>query len=90
MKRSYKEFKVGDHVYLRVKLRKSSLKLESCANLAAIYCALIEILDRIGLATYRIALPPNMRNHNVFHVSLFNRHVHDHNHVIDWNVLQVN
>ena len=30
-----------------------------------------------------------MRAHNVFHVSLFKKYVHDPNHVIDWNVIQV-
>jgi hypothetical protein len=30
-----------------------------------------------------------MRIHNVFHVSLLKKYVHDSNHVIDWNVIQV-
>ena len=34
LKRVDKEFKIGDHVYLRGKLRKSSLKLGSRAKLA--------------------------------------------------------
>ena len=34
LKRLHKEFKVDDHVYLRVRQRKSSLKLGSCAKLA--------------------------------------------------------
>ena len=31
--RMNREFSIGDHVYLRVKEKKSSLKLGSCANL---------------------------------------------------------
>jgi ribosomal protein L21E len=38
LNRLYKEFKVGDHVYMRVNPKKSSLKLVSCAKLAPIYC----------------------------------------------------
>ena len=30
-----------------------------------------------------------MKDNNVFHVSLLKRHVDDPNHIIDWNVIQV-
>ena len=30
-----------------------------------------------------------MRDHNVFHVSLLKKYVHDPNHMINWNVIQV-
>ena len=30
-----------------------------------------------------------MRAHNVFHVSLLKKYVHDPNHVVDWNVVQM-
>lgn len=36
-KRTYREFQVGDHVYLRVKPKRSSLHGGSCANLAPRY-----------------------------------------------------
>ena len=32
--RVHREFNVGDHVYLKVRARKSSLKLGSCAKLS--------------------------------------------------------
>ena len=57
LKRVLKEFKIGDHVYLRVKPRKSSLKLGSCAKLTPRYCGSFEFLDRIGPVAYRIAFP---------------------------------
>ena len=34
-------------------------------------------------------MPDSMRVHNVFHVSLLKKYVHDPNHVIDWNMIQV-
>ena len=37
----------------------------------------------------RLALRASTRAHNVFHVSLLERYVHDPNHVIKWNVIQV-
>ena len=46
--RVHKEFSVGDHVYRRVRPRKSSLKLGSCAKLSSRYCGPFEVLERIG------------------------------------------
>ena len=37
----------------------------------------------------QLALPPNIKVHNVFHISILKRYVHDVSHVINWNVVQV-
>ena len=42
-----REFSVGDHVYLRVRVRKSSLKFGSCSKLSLRYCGSFEVLKRI-------------------------------------------
>jgi hypothetical protein len=67
----------------------SSLKLGSYAKLVARFCGPFEILERIGPVSYMIALPASMSIHNVFHVSLLKKYMPDANHVIDWNVIQV-
>ena len=82
-----REFSVGDNVYLRVRARKSSFKLGSCAKLSPRYCGPFEVLERIGPVAYRLALPASTIAHNVFHVSLVKRYVHDPNHVINWGVI---
>jgi hypothetical protein len=74
-KRRHLEFQVGDHVYLKVKALKSSLKLENCAKLAPRFCGPFEILARIGPMAYQLALRANLKNHNVFHVSLLKKYV---------------
>jgi hypothetical protein len=87
--RTHREFKVGDHVLLKVKANKSPLKLGIFSKLAACYCGSFEILERICPIAYMIALHAPMSVHNVFHVSLVNKYIVDANHVIDWNVIQV-
>ena len=89
LKRKHKEFSIGDHVYLRVKPKKSSLKLGSCAKLAPWFCGPFLILERIGPMEYKLALLAHLRIHNVFHFSLLKKYVYDSTHIIDWNVVQV-
>jgi hypothetical protein len=87
--RTHEEFNVGDHVFLKVKSNRSSLKLGNYSNLAARFCGPFKILERIGPIAYMLALPSSMIVHNVFHVSLLKKYIPDGNHVIDWNVIQV-
>ena len=69
--------------------RKSSLKLRSCAKMSLRYCGQFEVLERIGPVVYRLAFTASTRAHNVFHVSLLKKYVHDPNHVINCDVIQV-
>ena len=85
--RVHRGFSVGDHVYLRVRPRKSSLKLGSCAKLSPRYCGSFEVLERIGLVSYRLAFPASTTAHNIFDVSLIKNYVHDPNHVINRDVI---
>ena len=87
--RVHREFIVGDHVYLRVRGKKSVLRLGSCAKMSPRYYGPFELLERIGPVAYRIAFPASTRAHNVFHVCLLRKYVHDPNHVINWDVIQV-
>ena len=55
LKRTEKEFQVGEHVFIKVRPKKSSLKLASCAKLAPRYCGPFEILCRMGQVEYQLA-----------------------------------
>jgi hypothetical protein len=80
---------VGEHVLLKVKPKKRSLKLGSYTKLVAKLCGPFEILNRIGPVAYMFTSPSSMNVNNVFHVSLLKKYIHDPNHVIDWNLIQV-
>ena len=56
-KRSYCEFGIGDHVYVRIKPKISTMRWTSCAKMAPRYCNPFQILERVGLVAYRLALP---------------------------------
>jgi hypothetical protein len=87
--RRSREFKLGEHVLLKVNPKKRSLKLGSCTKLAARFSGPFEILDKIATVAYILSFPNSMNVHNIFHVSLLKKYVHDPNHVIDWHLIHV-
>ncbi|XP_027347964.1 uncharacterized protein LOC113859367 [Abrus precatorius] len=84
------EFQLGDHVFLKVSpITRVGRALKS-QKLSPKFIGLFEVLSRIGPATYRIVLPPNLSNlHLVFHVSQLRQYVSDPSHVIDLDPVQV-
>ena len=76
-------------MFVKVNLRKSSFKLGSFSKLAPRYCGPFEILSIVGPVAYQLDFPPNVKIHNVFHISTLKKYVHDATHVIDWNVIHV-
>lgn len=84
---SFKGFQAREHVYLSIKPKNNSLRIGSCAKLTPHYYGPFEILQRIRLVAYRISVPPTMKFHDVFHVSLVKICVKVCNHVIDCFVL---
>jgi hypothetical protein len=79
----HKEFIVGDHVFIKVKAKRSFVKLGNCAKMETRYFGPFEILEKIGHVTYMLALHASMCIHNAFHVSFLKKFVLNANHVID-------
>ena len=49
-----------------------------------------EILERVGVVAYGLALPPSMSGvHEVFHVSMLQRYTSDLAQVVDWGEIEV-
>ena len=50
----------------------------------------LEILERIGTVTYRLALSPSMSSvHEVFHISILRKYTPDPTHVVDLGHIEV-
>ena len=70
-------------MFLKVRAKKSFLKFGGCKKLDARYCGPFKILRRIVLVAYDLALSSNIKDHNVFHVSLLKKYIQDPNHIIE-------
>jgi hypothetical protein len=69
-RRSFREFQVGDQVYLKAQpYVQTSLAPRSSNKLAFRFFGPFKILERIGSSAYRLRLPVNCSIHPVFHVS---------------------
>jgi hypothetical protein len=68
------EFKVGDHVYLRVSPMKGVHRFGIKGKLAPRYIGPYPIIDKYGPTSYQVELPTKLSwVHNVFHVSQLKR-----------------
>ena len=88
-KKKDKDYQIGDHVYLKVKAKRSSLSLGRCGKLAPRFCEPFKILAKRGIVAYELALPSHIKFHNIFHTSLLKKYVYDTKHVIDWSLIQM-
>ena len=87
MKRTPREFQVGEHMYIKLNTKKKSLILGKYSKLAPRYCRRFEILAKVGSVAYQLALPPTVKVHSVFQVSILKKYIRDATHVINWNVI---
>ena len=84
MRRRPLEFEVGDHVFFRVMPKRGVVRFGELGKLSPRFIGPFEILERIGVVAYRLALPPNMSGvHEVFHVSMLRKYSPDPSHVVD-------
>ena len=84
MRRRPLEFEVGDHIFLKVTPKRGVVRFGKRGTLSPRFIGPFEILERIGVVAYRLALPPGMSGvHEVFHVSMLRKYTSDPAHVVD-------
>ena len=85
------EFQVGDYVFLKMSPMKGVMRFGKKKKLVPRYIGPFEILERIDMVAYRLALPPNMSQvHPMFHVSMLRKYISDPSHVLQPQSVEVN
>ena len=84
------EFKVGDHVILKMMPKRGVVRFGKRRKLSPRFIGPFEILEKVGTVAYRLALPPIMSGvHEVFHVSMLRRYTPNPAHIVDWGEIEV-
>lgn len=69
LKRNDIEYVVGDRVFLKVSPWRKVLRFSKKGKLSPRFIGPYEIIERIGLVAYMLALPPELEKiHNIFNV----------------------
>ena len=77
--RSNRVFEVGDWVYLRLQpYKQQSIAHKASHKLSPRFYGPFQVLQRIGVATYKLQLPLESRIHPVFHVSCLKKQLGQH------------
>ena len=70
--------------------KRRVVKFSKQGKLLSRFIGPFEILERVGIVAYRLALPPSMSGvHEAFHVSMLRRYIPVPAHVVDWGKIKV-
>ena len=90
LKRKDIEYEVGDKVFLKVSPWRKVLRFGKKRKLSPRFISPYEVLERIGLVAYRLALPLELAKlHDVFNVSMLRRYISDESHILPMQEVQV-
>ena len=82
---------MGDHVFLKVMPKRGVVRFGKRGKRSPRYIGPFEVLERVGIVAYWLALPPSLSSvYAVFHVSMLRKYTPDPTHVVDWGELVIN
>lgn len=81
---------VSDKVFLKASPMKVVMWFGRKRKLSPQYLGPFEILDKVGLVAYHLALPLELIGvHPIFHVSMLRKYIHDPSYVIQLQDMQL-
>ena len=70
--------------------KRGVVRFDKKGKLSLRFIGPFEILERVGIVAYRLALPPSMSGvHEVFHISILRRYTPNPAHVVDLGEIEV-
>ncbi|XP_043693040.1 uncharacterized protein LOC122643487 [Telopea speciosissima] len=82
-RRQHIQFRVGEKAFLKVSPVKGVVRFRKRGKLSPRYIGPYEIIARVGVVAYQLALPPSLAGvHDVFHVSMLRQYIPDASHLL--------
>ena len=70
--------------------KRGVVRFDKRGKLSPRYIRSFEVLERVGIVAYQLALPSSLSSvHDVFHVSMLRKYTSDPTHAVDWGELVV-
>lgn len=77
------KYKGGNHVFIKFTPMKGHTRFGTNGKLAPRYIEPYEVIEKLSLVVYQVALPPDMEHmHNIFHISMLRESILDSQQVI--------
>ena len=65
--------------------KRGGVRFDKRGKLSSRFIGSFEILEKVDIVVYRLALPPSLSGvHEVFHISMLRKYTPDPAHVVDW------
>ena len=89
-RRKFLEFQEGEHVFLKITPMMGIGKAMKVKKLSPRFLSPLQILKRVRLVAYQMALPPNLSNlHDIFHMSQLRKYHSDPSHLLEPESVQL-